>query len=121
MLERPRERISAPPTNQQHRWGYAADVTTISTTNLYGDRSIFPFHQQLSLTDPQAPQNQQRVLRQRENCADLHRVARLNLSMAQPIVCALCQITLSSSPEVKMHLFSRLHVDREKHIGYVDE
>lgn len=121
LLERSRDRISAPPTNTVHRWGHDADIETIVTTKLYGDRTIFPFHELLRLTDPQTPENQQQVLRQRNNCAELHRVARLDLSLAQPIACALCQILLSSAPEVQMHLFSRLHVDREKYVGFLKE
>lgn len=85
---------------------------------MYGDRTIFPFHELLHLAAADAPVAVQLTVEQRENCAELRRVARLDLPMRQPLLCQVCQIRLSSAPEVKMHLYSRLHVDREKCIGF---
>lgn len=120
LLERPRERISANP-HAQHRWGYDADVRTVGTTNIYGDRTIFPFHELLHLMDADAPEMVELLQRQRANCAAMHRLAKMDLPLRGEMRCEVCQITLTATPEVKMHLYSRLHVDREKFVGYVDE
>lgn len=120
LLERQRDRISAVP-NAAHNWSHDTDVQASGTKNVYGDRAIFSFHDRLNMNETGAPAHQQLVLQQRERCALLHRTARLDLSMREPLMCTVCQIALSSAPEVKMHLYSRLHVDREKYIGYVNE
>lgn len=114
LLERRRERIGANSASGEQRWGYEPDVKRIAATNVYGDRTIFPFHEMLCLAEP----DEQLAEQQRANCADLHRLARLDLSMRQPLLCEVCQILLSSAPEVKLHLYSRLHVDREKLVGF---
>lgn len=117
LLERQRERIGAGvPT--KHCWGYESDVQLLGTQNIYGDRTIFPFHDRLQLGDADAERTQRLLTRQRENCTQLHWVARNDLAMRSPLQCELCQILLSRAPEVRMHLFSRLHMDRERAIGF---
>lgn len=41
-----------------------------------------------------------------------------DISLVRPITCKLCDIECESTPAIKMHLLSRLHLSREEQIAY---
>ncbi|XP_050083849.1 probable ATP-dependent RNA helicase spindle-E [Anopheles aquasalis] len=86
----------------------------VDTTTVY-DSPLFPLHPPLTLQ----PVKTNRLEFLQTHCAELHRLAHLSIKLPNGgITCKLCDVTLESQHGIRIHLYSKLHRDREHQIGY---
>ncbi|EDV49067.1 probable ATP-dependent RNA helicase spindle-E [Drosophila erecta] len=82
----------------------------------FGKRAIFPMH---SLTELQE-EDMGRLMHLRENCSMLHKWRNFEGTLPH-MTCKLCNQLLESVPQLRLHLLTVLHRDREKQIDYCNQ
>ncbi|EDW81074.1 uncharacterized protein Dwil_GK11214 [Drosophila willistoni] len=81
----------------------------------YGKRAIFPMH---TIPELQNEDTTARLVLQ-ENCKRLYSWRTFD-GVLQPLDCKLCNQRLETVSQLRLHLLSQLHRDREKQIGFQD-
>uniref|UniRef100_A0A1A9UIK5 Probable ATP-dependent RNA helicase spindle-E n=1 Tax=Glossina austeni TaxID=7395 RepID=A0A1A9UIK5_GLOAU len=84
------------------------------SVNVFGDRSIFPMHSVLRLEHDKPKLIHDLLL----HCEELHNLRQLDSVRNISTTCRLCNQHLNSASELRMHLLSQLHCDREEEIHF---
>lgn len=85
------------------------------TFNIYDTNAIFPLLEPLNLLPVSA--NQLSFLK--KHCHELHKLAHTDVQLPRHgITCQLCNNILETLPQLRIHLYSKLHRDRESQIKY---
>ncbi|KAH8288798.1 hypothetical protein KR054_009748 [Drosophila jambulina] len=114
LLNKDRSYIEVHTSNEDYIWEKLEDVEPQAEP--FGKRSIFPMH-----TIPELQEERiDSVMMLVSNCEELHNWRTFD-GLFNPITCKLCNQLLESVPQLRMHLLTQLHRDREKQIGYRDE
>ncbi|EDW97399.1 probable ATP-dependent RNA helicase spindle-E [Drosophila yakuba] len=82
----------------------------------FGKRAIFPMH---SLTELKED-DMGRLMNLRENCSMLHKWRNFEGTLPH-MTCKLCNQLLESVPQLRLHLLTILHRDREKQIDFCNQ
>ncbi|GAB0093242.1 Probable ATP-dependent RNA helicase spindle-E [Sergentomyia squamirostris] len=87
--------------------------------DLHNGAAIFPFLISLKL-DPVA--NEEENERLSRNCQELYNVVTINhIGGKRNVRCLLCDAYLNDIGQVRMHLFTKLHQDREREIKFTPD
>uniref|UniRef100_A0A1A9UTM0 Probable ATP-dependent RNA helicase spindle-E n=1 Tax=Glossina austeni TaxID=7395 RepID=A0A1A9UTM0_GLOAU len=85
----------------------------LETKDVFGERSIFPMLTSLRLYS----EDYDRIKTLLTHCEELHNLRHFDGAM-QTITCLLCNQPLENVVQVRMHLLSQLHRDREQQIEF---
>uniref|UniRef100_A0A1B0CMA6 Probable ATP-dependent RNA helicase spindle-E n=2 Tax=Lutzomyia longipalpis TaxID=7200 RepID=A0A1B0CMA6_LUTLO len=83
--------------------------------DVYNGASIFPFLTSVKLDVNVKSEEGGRL---KKNCQDLYTIAGINRLERGGIKCQLCDTYLNDISQVRLHLFTKLHRDREKEIKF---
>uniref|UniRef100_A0A1B0CH42 C2H2-type domain-containing protein n=1 Tax=Lutzomyia longipalpis TaxID=7200 RepID=A0A1B0CH42_LUTLO len=83
--------------------------------DVYNGASIFPFLTSVKLDVNTKSEEGGRL---KKNCQDLYTIAGINRLERGGIKCQLCDTYLNDISQVRLHLFTKLHRDREKEIKF---
>ncbi|KAM8704174.1 hypothetical protein ACLKA7_008726 [Drosophila subpalustris] len=111
LLSKDRSFIERHVSNMEYVWEKMDDLEPPSEP--YGKRAIFPMHCSYDLEN----ENMSNLLALQANCKDLYDWRNFEGSMRTK-TCALCNQTLESVVQLRLHLLTQLHRDREKQIGW---
>nr|XP_016995353.2 probable ATP-dependent RNA helicase spindle-E [Drosophila takahashii] len=111
LLSKDRSYIEVNSSNSDYEWEKTDDVP--KQAEPFGKRAIFPMH---SITELQE-EDMGHLLQLVENCNKLYEWRNFEGVLA-PMTCKLCNQLLESVPQLRMHLLTQLHRDREKQIDY---
>ncbi|XP_017141347.1 probable ATP-dependent RNA helicase spindle-E [Drosophila miranda] len=112
LLSKNRNFIECNPNSNDYEW-QDMEVTGGPESQPYGKRSIFPMH-----TIPELHgENMDTVLDLIANCKEMYDYRNFEGSF-DPMTCRLCKKYLESVGELRLHLLTQLHLDREKEVGY---
>ncbi|XP_058062573.1 probable ATP-dependent RNA helicase spindle-E [Anopheles bellator] len=82
--------------------------------NIY-EKALYPLHPKLDLR----PIKSDRIDFLQRHCQELHELVQTTVSLPNGgVTCKLCNVSLQSLPVVRIHLYSKLHRDREAQIGF---
>lgn len=108
------QREPLAPEFEPLQWNEFNSNEMIKAKKVFIDRAVFPQHDTLKLY----PKEETNLLKLRENCEEIHCFAR-GLSATTGITkCQLCSMEFHDIRELQTHLMSRLHLIREKEIGF---
>ncbi|XP_017053534.1 probable ATP-dependent RNA helicase spindle-E [Drosophila ficusphila] len=111
LLNKDRSYIERCTSNADNLWDRVDDLPIQAEP--YGKRSIFPMHTVPELQEEDMSNLMQLV----ENCKMLYEWRNF-AGVLQPLTCKLCNHRLESVPQLRMHLLTQLHRDREKQIDF---
>ncbi|KAH8363289.1 hypothetical protein KR084_007780 [Drosophila pseudotakahashii] len=111
LLSKDRSYIEVNSSNSDYEWDKTDYVP--KQAEPFGKRAIFPMH---SITELQE-EDIGHLLQMVENCNKLYEWRNFEGVLA-PMTCKLCNQLLESVPQLRMHLLTQLHRDREKQIDY---
>ncbi|XP_017954934.1 probable ATP-dependent RNA helicase spindle-E [Drosophila navojoa] len=111
LLGKDRSFIERHLSNSEYLWEDMSDLEPPSEP--YGKRAIFPLHSSYDLES----ENMANLLSLQANCKELYSWRNFEGTM-QPIKCRLCNDVLESVVELRLHLLTQLHRDREKQVGW---
>ncbi|XP_016969045.1 probable ATP-dependent RNA helicase spindle-E [Drosophila rhopaloa] len=114
LLSKDRSYIEINSSNSDYIWDKTEDLPNVSEP--FGKRAIFPMHFIPELRE----EDFGHVLKLVENCKKLYEWRNFEGVFA-PMTCKLCNQLLESVPQLRMHLLTQLHRDREKQIDYRKE
>ncbi|XP_062122470.1 probable ATP-dependent RNA helicase spindle-E [Drosophila sulfurigaster albostrigata] len=111
VLNKDRSFIERNLSNSDHVWEDMSDLEPAAEP--LGKRAILPIHCYYELEI----ENMSNLLALQANCKQLYewRNFRRDMSMLQ---CKLCNVMLESVTQLRLHLLTQLHRDREKQIGW---
>ncbi|XP_052863697.1 probable ATP-dependent RNA helicase spindle-E [Anopheles cruzii] len=82
--------------------------------NIY-EKALYPLHPQLNLR----PIKSNRIEFLQRHCQELRELVQTSVSLPNGgVSCKLCNVSLQLLPVVRIHLYSKLHRDREAQIGF---
>ncbi|XP_054743401.1 probable ATP-dependent RNA helicase spindle-E [Anastrepha obliqua] len=113
LLNKNRKYIETHVDSLDNVWQRYDPEEVIETEPIYGKRSIFPLHAALKLYDEKFD----RIHALGVHCQELHRLRQFDGSI-QPITCQLCNQSLENIVQLRIHLLSQLHRDREYQIRF---
>ncbi|KAG4078989.1 hypothetical protein HA402_001644 [Bradysia odoriphaga] len=116
LLERERP-LMGLPYDFDIGWSMFSPDEAIHANDVFGTKAIFPLHNILSLAAADSPDRLSQLHRLIENNKEMHRLAKTDVSLRRPVKCMLCHLDMESVSEIKIHLYSRLHTEREKKIS----
>ncbi|KAH8417162.1 hypothetical protein KR222_005196 [Zaprionus bogoriensis] len=111
LLNKDRSFIERHVSNSEYVWEAMEDLEPPAAP--YGKRCIFPMHAAHDLEN----ENMGTLLTLQQNCKLLYDWRNFDGTM-QPLVCKLCNETLESVAQLRLHLLTQLHRDREKQVGW---
>ncbi|ALC40893.1 spn-E [Drosophila busckii] len=111
LLNKNRRFIERHVSHSDYKWKDMSDLEPPSEP--YGKRTIFPMHCSYDLED----EKMGTLLSLQSNCKELYNWRNFDGAM-QPLRCMLCNEMLENVTELRLHLLTILHLDREKQIGY---
>ncbi|XP_020818501.1 probable ATP-dependent RNA helicase spindle-E [Drosophila serrata] len=114
LINKDRSYIEVHSSNADYLWEKLEDVEPQAEP--FGKRSIFPMHAIPELQEERTDS----VMMLLSNCEELHSWRTFD-GVLNSMTCKLCNQLLESVPQLRMHLLTQLHRDREKQIGYRDE
>ncbi|XP_055384477.1 probable ATP-dependent RNA helicase spindle-E [Condylostylus longicornis] len=117
LLEKDRQYIECEQDFNGTDWNQVESKDMRAIKNIYMDRSIFPLHDHMRLYN----EPYQHVENLRKNCKLLHEYKRIytNATISgNNIRCELCGQNLNDIMQLRIHLLSKLHKDREKQIDF---
>ncbi|XP_033162467.1 probable ATP-dependent RNA helicase spindle-E [Drosophila mauritiana] len=114
LLCKDRRYIERNMSNADFEWETHPDLPPPNEP--FGKRAIFPMH---SLTELQE-EDTGRLVQLRENCSMLHKWRNFEGTLPH-MTCKLCNQWLESVPQLRLHLLTILHRDREKQIDYCNQ
>ncbi|XP_017031541.1 probable ATP-dependent RNA helicase spindle-E [Drosophila kikkawai] len=114
LISKDRSYIEVHSSNADYLWEKLEDLEPQAEP--FGKRSIFPMHAIPELQEEPTDSVTMLV----SNCEELHNW-RTYQGVLKPVTCKLCNQQLESVPQLRMHLLTQLHRDRERQIGYRDE
>ncbi|XP_034664605.1 probable ATP-dependent RNA helicase spindle-E [Drosophila subobscura] len=113
LLNKNRSFIESHSSNSDFEW-QKMEEQRVPDRQPYGKRSIFPTHQTiLELRN----ETNDTIVPLIENCKELHNYRNFEGTF-DPMTCRLCKQSLETVPELRMHLLTQLHLDREQQIGF---
>ncbi|EDV94932.1 probable ATP-dependent RNA helicase spindle-E [Drosophila grimshawi] len=111
LLGKDRSFIERHVWNSKYVWEDMSDLEPPSEP--YGKRAIFPMHGSYDLES----EDMGNLLALQENCSELYDWQNFD-GVMQPRNCRLCNETLESVTQLRLHLLTQLHRDREKQVGW---
>lgn len=83
--------------------------------NIYDTNAIFPLLEPLNL----CPVGAEKIEELKQHCRELHKLALTDVQLPRNgITCNLCNNVLETLPQLRIHLYSKLHRDRQSQIKY---
>ncbi|XP_067635728.1 probable ATP-dependent RNA helicase spindle-E [Eurosta solidaginis] len=113
LLNKNRKYIETHVDSFDNVWLPLDPEDVIETEPIYGHRSLFPLHTALRLYDEKFD----RIHALGVHCQELHRLRQFDGAI-QPLTCQLCNQTLENIVQLRIHLLSQLHRDREYQIRF---
>ncbi|KAM7362904.1 tudor domain containing 9 protein spindle E [Cochliomyia hominivorax] len=113
LLSKNRKYIETHCDENDNIWQYHEPSEILETVCILGERTIFPMLSALRLYDEKYDRTQA-LLR---HCAELHKLRQFDGSI-QPVTCLLCNQLLENVAQIRIHLLSQLHRDREQQIHF---
>lgn len=131
LLEKNRKSVEVIHNSNDHKWNKMDPNDVIDSADMYGKDAIFPHHWSLRLES----ETSKHTKSLQKHCEELRSLAKLYVFSLihlfyfltyiffyfnyreikiQPLKCKLCDIVLESIPEIRMHLYTKLHIDREE-------
>ncbi|XP_052835812.1 probable ATP-dependent RNA helicase spindle-E [Drosophila gunungcola] len=114
LLTKDRSYIELSSSSSDYLWDASDDQP--KQAEPFGKRAIFPMHSVPELQE----ENVGHVLQLVQSCNELYKWRNFQGVFA-PMTCKLCNQSLESVPQLRMHLLTQLHRDREKQIDYRKE
>ncbi|KAH8271336.1 hypothetical protein KR018_007228 [Drosophila ironensis] len=111
LLTKDRRYIEVNSTNSDFTW--EQDTHLEPPAEPYGKRSIFPMHVLPELKE----ENTETRLILQNNCNELYGWRHFDGKM-KPLKCKLCNYLINSVSQLRLHLLTKLHRDRESQIGF---
>ncbi|XP_030375012.1 probable ATP-dependent RNA helicase spindle-E [Scaptodrosophila lebanonensis] len=110
LLSKDRSYIESYTTHNSFTWENLPDLQVVQSP--YGKRCIFPMHgvQELQRV------SEATLLSLQENCESLYSWRNFEGTL-QPMECKLCNYEIESVTELRLHLLTQLHRDREQQIA----
>ncbi|KAG4067051.1 hypothetical protein HA402_000042 [Bradysia odoriphaga] len=102
--------------NPDMRWSKYHPDDLIRAKIVFPKTAIFPAHNILSLAAADSPDRLYYHHDLVENNKELHRTSKSDVALRRPVMCRLCHLELDTVSDLKIHLYSRLHSEREKKI-----
>uniref|UniRef100_A0A1B0AZQ3 Probable ATP-dependent RNA helicase spindle-E n=1 Tax=Glossina palpalis gambiensis TaxID=67801 RepID=A0A1B0AZQ3_9MUSC len=112
LLKKNRKYIGTNGNASCNIWKRSNDDEVFENVNVFGDRSIFPMHSVLRLKRDKPELIHDLLL----HCEELHNLRQLD--SVRNITCRLCNQHLNNASELRIHLLSQLHCDREEEIHF---
>ncbi|KAI9579641.1 hypothetical protein GQX74_000429 [Glossina fuscipes] len=112
LLKKNRKYIGTNGNASCNIWKRSNDDEVFENVNVFGDRSIFPMHSVLRLKRDKPELIHDLLL----HCEELHNLRQLD--SVRNITCRLCNQHLNNASELRIHLLSQLHCDREQEIHF---
>ncbi|XP_011209559.2 probable ATP-dependent RNA helicase spindle-E [Bactrocera dorsalis] len=113
LLNRNRKYIETHVDSHDNVWQPYDVEDLIETEPIYGHRSLFPMHSALKLYDEKFD----RIHSLGVHCQELHRLCQFD-GPIQTLTCQLCNQNLENIVQLRIHLLSQLHRDREHQIRF---
>ncbi|KAH8236403.1 hypothetical protein KR026_000850 [Drosophila bipectinata] len=114
LLSKDRSYIELNASNSDFTWEKVERIEP--QPEPFGKRSIFPMHVIPELMEEDIGTRLFLI----ENCKKLYKWRNLEGAM-DVLNCKLCNMTLETTPQLRLHLLTQLHRDREKQIGFKHE
>ncbi|XP_031619138.1 probable ATP-dependent RNA helicase spindle-E [Contarinia nasturtii] len=96
-----------------HEWKEYAESDFKESNNIYGLKSIFPLHGLPRLMTLDTTMKK----RLKIHCTELR---KMTMTMPRAVICQLCATDIDNVTMLRAHLMTRLHIEREKQIGFVN-
>ncbi|KAL9890727.1 putative ATP-dependent RNA helicase spindle-E [Glossina fuscipes fuscipes] len=112
LLKKNRKYIGTNGNASCNIWKRSNDDEVFENVNVFGDRSIFPMHSVLRLKRDKPELIHDLLL----HCEELHNLRQLD--SVRNITCRLCNQHLNNASELRIHLLTQLHCDREQEIHF---
>uniref|UniRef100_A0A1I8NW04 Probable ATP-dependent RNA helicase spindle-E n=1 Tax=Stomoxys calcitrans TaxID=35570 RepID=A0A1I8NW04_STOCA len=113
LLKQNRKYIEIHTDENDNVWQHHEASEILETTAVLGERSIFPLLNALILHDEQYDATQALL----KHCEELHGLRHMD-GTVKPVTCRLCNQYLENVVQLRIHLLSQLHRDRELQIRY---
>ncbi|KAH8383191.1 hypothetical protein KR009_007200 [Drosophila setifemur] len=114
LLSKDRSYIELHSRNSDFLWEKVDNLEP--TAEPFGKRAIFPLHVVPELME----ENMGTLLSLEASCRQLYSWRNFD-GVFKPMNCKLCNEMLESVPELRLHLLTQLHRDREKQIGFYNK
>ncbi|XP_055533952.1 probable ATP-dependent RNA helicase spindle-E [Wyeomyia smithii] len=121
ILEAERKFLDVRHAPNDYAW--KLDVNAVSSSsskkrkddlNIYNN-AIYPLHEPLNLL----PVNARQIEQMKKHCRELHKLALTDIHLPRHgVTCMMCNTVLESLPQLRIHLYSKLHRDRESQIKF---
>ncbi|XP_022219578.1 probable ATP-dependent RNA helicase spindle-E [Drosophila obscura] len=112
LLNKNRSFIESSSHNSDYEW-LKMEEPRVPDCQPYGKRSIFPMHTIPELRE----ESMGSIVPLIENCKELYNYRNFEGTF-DPMTCRLCKQLLETVPELRMHLLTQLHLDREEQVGF---
>ncbi|XP_037954577.1 probable ATP-dependent RNA helicase spindle-E [Teleopsis dalmanni] len=113
LLNKNRDYIETQKNFSDNEWQKFDDADLLSVNDVYGHRTIFPMHSILNLCTEKFESMHALGL----HCKELYEQSNFG-GYINPITCRLCNQLLENINQLRLHLLSQLHLDREKQINF---
>ncbi|KAI8129774.1 putative ATP-dependent RNA helicase spindle-E [Lucilia cuprina] len=113
LLSKNRKYIETHCDENDNVWQYHEPTEILETVCILGERTIFPMLSALRLYD----EKYDRIQALLRHCSELHKLRQFDGSI-QPVTCLLCNQPLENVAQLRIHLISQLHRDREQQIHF---
>ncbi|XP_075146643.1 tudor domain containing 9 protein spindle E [Haematobia irritans] len=113
LLSKNRKYIETHSDENDNVWQFHEASEILQMVAVLGHRAIFPMLPALVLHDEQYDEVQALLL----HCKELHNLRQLD-GTVKPVTCRLCNQYLENVVQIRIHLLSQLHRDREQQIRY---
>ncbi|XP_073816762.1 probable ATP-dependent RNA helicase spindle-E isoform X2 [Musca autumnalis] len=113
LLAKQRKYIELHIDVNDNKWEKFDVNEVINPTNRPEKRSIFPCHSYLHLYDEKFERTHTLTMQ----CQELHRLKQFDGTI-EPTTCRLCDLPLDNIVQLRIHLLSQMHRDREQHIHF---
>ncbi|XP_055626339.1 probable ATP-dependent RNA helicase spindle-E [Toxorhynchites rutilus septentrionalis] len=120
ILETERKFLDVRHAPNNYSWKVEDDAAPGSSSKTSGDfniysNAIFPLLKPLNLL----PVNASQIDRLKKHCRELHKLALTDIHLPRDgITCRMCNTILETLPQLRIHLYSKLHRDRESQIRF---
>ncbi|XP_061390701.1 probable ATP-dependent RNA helicase spindle-E [Musca vetustissima] len=113
LLSKQRKYIELHIDVNDNKWETFDANEIITPTSEKLSRSIFPAHSYLRLYDEKF----EHIHTLNMHCQELHRLRQFDGTI-EPTTCRLCSVPLDNIVQLRIHLLSQMHRDREQHIHF---
>lgn len=115
LLEKTRRSVEVIHSANDHKWNKMDPQDVIDSNDMYGPSAIFTHHRTVRLENEDLKHRQAL----RKHCLELRSLSNLDMKI-QPLKCKLCDTNLETIPEIRMHLHTKLHRDREEQVQHLN-